>query len=311
MVTRMRRTTIRAVTVATAVVVGVQVGMVQTVVETPSAAAATVVKAPAKVVRTPAPAVTAWTPVPTAPAPAIRCGVPPAAQAAVDVATAADETSAVAVLDTTTGTLTSAGEATTQFNTASVVKVLLATELLVTGQMTGDTADTALQMITRSDDDAADALYELAGSDDVVNLVAQRYGIADLGSPPEEPGQWGESQVTAKGLAELYAALQHDPVVWPWLSAAMAATTTTAEDGSDQTFGIPSAAASWAVKQGWMVGLGPGATYSSTGYVDDGRWVVVLLSSGTAAQYGEPMTTTMTSMAKALMPDGVAPGVAC
>lgn len=303
-VTRMRRTTIRAVTVATAVAVGVQVGMVQTVIETPSAAAATAVKSPAAAVRTPAPTVTTT-------APAVRCGVQLAAQAAVDVATAAGETSAVVVLDTTTGTLTSAGQATTQFNTASVVKVLMASELLVTGQMTGDTADTALQMITRSDDDAADELYELAGGDDVVNLVAQRYGIADLGGPPEEAGQWGESQVTAKGLAELYAALQRDPVVWPWLSAAMAGTTTTAADGSDQTFGIPSAAASWAVKQGWMVGLGPGATYSSTGYVDGGRWVVVLLSSGAAEQYGEQMTDTMTSMAKALVPDGVAPGVAC
>ena len=303
-VTRMRRTTIRAVTVATAVAVGVQVGMVQTVIETPSAAAATAVKSPAAAVRTPAPTVTTT-------APAVRCGVQLAAQAAVDVATAAGETSAVVVLDTTTGTLTSAGQATTQFNTASVVKVLMASELLVTGQMTGDTADTALQMITRSDDDAADELYELAGGDDVVNLMAQRYGIADLGGPPEEAGQWGESQVTAKGLAELYAALQRDPVVWPWLSAAMAGTTTTAADGSDQTFGIPSAAASWAVKQGWMVGLGPGATYSSTGYVDGGRWVVVLLSSGAAEQYGEQMTDTMTSMAKALVPDGVAPGVAC
>ncbi len=296
-VTRMRRTTIRAVTVATAVAVGVHVGMVQTVIETPSATAATAVKSPAAAGKSPAPA--------------MRCGVQLAAQAAVDVATAAGETSAVTVLDNTTGTLTSAGQATKQFNTASVVKVLMATELLVTGQMTGDTADTALQMITRSDDDAADGLYGLSGDDDVVNLVAERYGIADLGSPPGEAGQWGESQVTAKGLAELYAALQRDPVVWPWLSAAMAGTTTTAADGSDQSFGIPSAAASWAVKQGWMVGLGPGATYSSTGYVDGGRWVVVLLSSGTAEQYGEQMTTTMTSMAKALVPDGTAPGVAC
>ncbi len=303
-VTRMRRTTIRAVTMATAMAVSVHVGMVQTVIETPSAAAATTVKSPAPSVKSPAAAV-------KSPAPGTRCGVQRAAQVAVDVATAAGETSAVAVLDTTTGTLTSAGQATMQFNTASVVKVLMATELLVTGQMTGDTADTALQMITRSDDDAADELYELAGGDDVVNLVAERYGIADLGSPPEEAGQWGESQVTAKGLAQLYAALQRDPVVWPWLSAAMAGTTTTAADGSDQSFGIPSAAASWAVKQGWMVGLGPGATYSSTGYVEDGRWVVVLLSSGTAEQYGEQMTATMTSMAKVLVPDGMAPGVAC
>ena len=305
---RARSWSVTGVVGAVAVAVGVHVGVAQASPPVPAAVAVSPVPT------TTSPVPTTSSPVPTtttAPVLATRCGVPTAARAAVSVATAAGERSAVAVLDTATGTLTTAGAATEGFNTASVVKVLLATELLLTGQMTGDTADTALTMITQSDDDAADALYGLAGGDDVVDLVAAHYGIADLGAPPADPGQWGGTQVTATGLAQLYAALPADATVWPWLSAAMAGATGTAADGTDQSFGIPSVAASWAVKQGWMVGLGPGATYNSTGYVDDDRYVVVLLSSGAAWQYGRSMASTMTAMAAALLPDGVAPGVAC
>lgn len=259
----------------------------------------------------PAPAPTATT-TPAAPVDAdARCDVAGAAQAAVGVATADGERAAVAVLDTTTGTYTAAGEADTTFSTASVVKVLIATELLLTGQMSGDTAATAREMITASDDDDADALYGLAGGDDVLPDVAAHYGITDLGSGPAEEGQWGETQVTADGLAHLYAALHADPVVWPWLSSAMAATSRTADDGTDQYFGLPAVAHSWSVKQGWMVGLGPGATYNSTGFVDADRWVVVLLTQGAADQYGQEMASVLTRAAGALLPDGTAPGTAC
>jgi hypothetical protein len=88
----------------------------------------------------------------------------------------------------------------------------------------------------------------------------------------------------------------------------MAAATRTAADGTDQYFGIPSASDDWAVKQGWMTGLGPGSTYNSTGYVDGGRYVVVLLTYGSAAQYGSAMAGTITQMARIVLPGGVPGG---
>jgi len=188
------------------------------------------------------------------------------------------------------------------------VKVFLATNLLLTGQMSGSTAATAQAMISQSDDDAADALYDIAGGDQVVVIVGQHYGIPDLGTPPADAGQWGETQVTANGLAHLYAALKNDTTVWPWLSKAMAAAPRAAADGTDQYFGIPSASGEWAVKQGWMTGLGPGSTYNSTGYVAGARYVVVLLTDGSAAQYGSAMAGTITQMARTILPGGVPGG---
>ncbi len=263
---------------------------------TPARHTGTTTAPPATPTPTPTP-----TPVPSGPD---ACIVDADLKAAVDEATGQGEQAAVAVLDTGTGTYYSAGEADTPFNTASVVKVFIATDLLLTGQMTGGTATTATTMITQSDDDAADALYGLVGGDDVVTTIGQHYGISDLGSPPADTGQWGETKITANGLAHLYAKLKDDPTVWPWLSHAMADATRDGSDGTDQFFGIPSASNDWAVKQGWMTGLGPGSTYDTTGYVQGDRYAVVILTYGSVAQYGTAMSSTITHMAQDVLPNG-------
>lgn len=260
----------------------------------------------------PAGSLSATTPLGTpAPAPAPvpagpnACAVTADLAAAVSSVSGQHEQSAAAVIDTVTGAYYSAGDADKPFNTASVVKVFVAANLLLTGQMTGETEATATTMITQSDDDDTDALYGLAGGDQVVTTVGRHYGIADLGTPPADTGQWGETKITANGLAHFYAAVKKDPLVWPWLSKAMAAATRTGDDGTDQYFGIPSASNDWAVKQGWMVGLGPGATYNSTGYVQGTRYVVVLLTSGAAGLYGHRMAAAITQMARLALPGGV------
>ena len=253
------------------------------------------------------PASTVPTPPPSTPAPS-TCAVSPGLSQAVAEARSRGEQAAIAVYDTAAGAYTSAGDADAEYSAASVTKVLIATELLLTDQMSGDTADTAYEMITASDDDDADALYGLVGGDAVITTVANHYGISNLGSPPADTGQWGETKVTADGLAHLYAKLKADPTVWPWLSTAMANTTRDGTDGTDQFFGIPSASQDWAVKQGWMTGLGPGSTYNSTGYVDADRYVVVILTYGSVDQYGQYMSDTITALAKDALPDGV-PGM--
>ncbi|MGZ4559400.1 MAG: serine hydrolase [Mycobacteriaceae bacterium] len=224
---------------------------------------------------------------------------------ALAYATGRGEQAAIAVYDTETGTYTAAGNTDELYSSASVVKVFIATDLLLTGQMTGDTASLAYKMVTASDDDAADSLYGLVGGDSVITTIADHYGITNLGSPPADTGQWGETTITADGLVHLYAKLKADPKVWPWLSVAMSNTTQVGTDGTDQYFGIPSATQDWAVKQGWMTGLGPGSTYNSTGYVENDRYAIAILTFGSANQYGSYMSNTITQTAKYTLPGGV------
>ena len=84
--------------------------------------------------------------------------------------------------------------------------------------MTGATATRAAAMITRSDNDAAWALYPKVGRDGLEPWIAAHYGVTGLGGPPTMPGIWGSTQLTAAGLVRLYAKLKADPTVWPWLS---------------------------------------------------------------------------------------------
>jgi hypothetical protein len=235
-----------------------------------------------------------------------RAAVATDVQAAAEVATAAGYRTGVAVLDLETGTYTGAGEDTATFASESVVKVLIATELLLTGKMTGSTETTAYEMITQSDDDDANALYALAGGDDVVDLVAEHYGIEDLGSPPDRAGWWGNTHLTAKGLVEFYAAVAADDTVGPWLQNAMAHATEYGSDGTYQFFGLPSATTGAAVKQGWGDDGddSPRAQFNSTGYVDDGRYAVAILTDGPAASYGSTISAVVTAQAQALMPGG-------
>ncbi|MCW2631822.1 MAG: hypothetical protein JWR88_784 [Pseudonocardia sp.] len=241
---------------------------------------------------------------PTTAAVPVTCVVSADLDSAVAYATAQGERAAIAVYDTASGRYFYAGDSDEPYSSASVVKVLIAAELLLTGQMTGSTESTASQMIISSDDDAADALYGLVGGDGVITTIAAHYGITNLGSPPADAGQWGETKITADGLVHLYAALKADPTVWPWLSQTMKSTTQLGADGTDQYFGLPSASQDWSVKQGWMTGLGPGSTYLSTGFVQDNRYAVAILTYGSTSQYGAQMSDTITQMAKDVMPAG-------
>lgn len=189
----------------------------------------------------------------------------------------------MAILDTATGECDAAGDAHARFATASVVKVMIAAELLATGQMTGTTAELAYSMITRSDDGAANVLWTRSGGVGLEPWIEQRYGLSDLGSANDIEGRWGNTHVSAAGLARLYAALKSDPAVWPWLSDAMHHMQRRARDGTDQRFGIPAVVAGAAVKQGWAGGSADDprdAVVNSTGYVRSDRYVVIVLTEG-------------------------------
>lgn len=229
-------------------------------------------------------------------------------QAAADYATSRGYRAGVAVLDTKTGTLWGASEHASMFAAESVVKVFVATRLLLDGQLTGDTADTAYRMIAQSDDGAMDALYGLAGSDQVLPWIAEHYDIPDLGEPPAQVGWWSNAKISAAGMVRFYAKVKADPVVWPWLSKAMHQATEYGSDGTYQFFGLKQADRDAAIKQGWGQDdddWSASSDFNSTGYVNSDRYAVAILVKGPPYEYNSGAPAMVSSIADKLMPGGV------
>ncbi|MDQ1742056.1 MAG: hypothetical protein QOE23_395 [Pseudonocardiales bacterium] len=232
----------------------------------------------------------------------------PGIQAAADYATSRGYRVGLAVLDTRTGKLWGASEHASLFASESVVKVFIATRLLLAGQLTGSAADTAFRMIARSDDGAADALYGYAGGDDVLPWIAAHYGIANLGTPPIRDGWWSNTHISAAGLVQFYAKVKADPVVWPWLSKAMHAATGYGSDGTYQFFGLKQADPNAAIKQGWGQDdddWSASSDFNSTGFVNGDRYAVAILLKGPSWQYRTGVPAMVSSVARRLMPGGV------
>ncbi len=211
--------------------------------------------------------------------------------------------SSIGVFDTQTGSFSGAGDYNSSYASESVMKVFIATRLLMTGQMTGWNATTAYKMITQSDDASANALYGRAGGDGVITWVKQALNLPNLGSPPLRSGWWGGTQITAAGMSAFFNAVRHRPAVWNWLGNAMHHASTYGSDGTYQFFGIPSATSGAAVKQGWG-GDDPAGqpAFNSTGLVNADRYAVVILTQG--GSYGSPIAGMVTSEARLLMPGG-------
>ena len=210
----------------------------------------------------------------------------------------------MAVLDTQTGAFYGAGAYAYTFASESVVKMLIATELLLHHQMHGTTASVAYKMITQSDDGSADRLYGLVGGDDVINRVEAHYHL-NIGYPPRLSGWWGNTHLYPRGLVYFYNAIRHDGGVWPWLSYAMHHSTTYGSDGTYQHFGIPQATSSYAIKQGWGIDddCFCHAVFNSTGFVGTGdRFAVAIMTSGPSSSYGSAISSMVSTQARLLMP---------
>jgi hypothetical protein len=108
-------------------------------------------------------------------------------------------------------------------------------------------------------------------------------------------------------MVEFYDAITQDPLVAPWLMDAMANARATAADGTKQLFGLPSAATSWRVKQGWMCCLDSKTRMLSTGFLDHDRFTAALMIEGGTSVYLSSGIATLNGMAKALMPNGSIP----
>lgn len=234
-------------------------------------------------------------------------------QAAVAYAAAHGVRSTIAVLDTSTGQYIAAGDDTALYPAASVVKVLVAAQLLATGQMTPANAALAYSMITRSDNEATDVLWPKAGGPNLMRLIESRYHLS-IGTANVVRNYWGTTRITARGMAYLYRAVMADPRVFPWLYNAMSHAQRIAKNGDMQFFGIPAAVSSgFAIKQGWCMDNCTVdrrlAVFNSTGYVEDGRYIVVMLSTGPIGWYGAhpgtgPLATILSNEARTVIPGG-------
>jgi hypothetical protein len=207
----------------------------------------------------------------------------------------------------TAGFIAHNGVADRPFPTASMVKLYMAADILHrnrAGEIRLDRADFALlqDMIRRSSDPAASALWVRYDGVRMVTDVAARYGLTGT-APPAVRGQWGEATTTARDLARFLALLP--AVAHPFDAATlqvwMRTATTEAADGFDQRFGLLAAAPPFtAVKQGWMCCVDGNRHLHSVGVV--GHRVVVLLSEVPRGVGYDEARTALTAAAAALPP---------
>jgi len=186
----------------------------------------------------------------------------------------------VLAVDTDSDEPVASYNATEPMYTASVVKLLIAIDLLHSQNWQPDdtTAARLEQMISYSDDDIANALWDEDGGNSIVTRAAALIGLTET-QPPDDPAQWGESMMSAQDVVKTYQYIQDEipAQAQDVLMTGMRNAAATAADGTQQYFGIPDGlpGTSWAIKQGWMmlmsttvldttgmVGLGPTMPYA-------------------------------------------------
>jgi hypothetical protein len=187
-------------------------------------------------------------------------------------------TLAAVVLDRVTGDRPVSIGAGRQFRSASLVKMLIAIDVLGRAPA-APTRERVARMLSASDDGIASSLWVAYGPG-IVARTAKRLGLRDTAAP-EQAGRWGETMISANDVVRVYRyVLDELPAADRALVVdALARAPRYAADGFDQFFGIPDGlGVPWAVKQGW--GNNEHAmVLHSTGLVGaDRRYVVVLLT---------------------------------
>jgi hypothetical protein len=164
------------------------------------------------------------------------------------------------------------------FHSASLVKLLIAIDVLQSGASDADRQDVA-RMLTMSDDGLASMFWVRQGGPELVTRTSAQLGLTGV-APPEEPGRWGEVVVTPRDIVSIYRYVLRMPAAERTLIVdALARAPRHAADGFDQHFGIPYGLdGHWAIKQGWGSDDSTKVLHS-TGLVGRNfRYVVVLLT---------------------------------
>ncbi|MFB9689824.1 hypothetical protein [Amycolatopsis plumensis] len=181
---------------------------------------------------------------------------------------------------------------------ASLVKLLIALEALRRGEPAGVVAE----LLSRSDDEVAGRLWTKLGGPAIVTGWAARIGLTST-RPPEDPGEWGGTVVSAADLARVYRyVLDTAPAATrQTVLRALGSAAPRSADGSDQLYGIAAAvtATGRAVNQGWSC-CDPDRLLHTSGVVGDGRFVVVVLTAQRAGTSRASAAQRVTAVSKAL-----------
>lgn len=187
-----------------------------------------------------------------------------------------------------------------QFRSASLVKLLIAIDVLERGADAEDRRQLA-QMLAVSDDDIASSYWVLGGRPDIVRRTSAALGLTGT-QPPEDPGMWGEVLVTPGDVARVYEHILDLPTPDQTLIVdALAQAPRYAADGFDQHFGIPDGLrAAWAVKQGWGNNEAAMVLHSTGIAGPNWRYVVVLLTEHPLGSGWETSARSVTAAAASL-----------
>jgi hypothetical protein len=180
-------------------------------------------------------------------------------------------TAGVAVYDRATHTFTERSNATKQFRSASVVKLLIALDELwsLGPDYALPSADQAqLNIMLRSSDDAAASdFWARNGGGAIVERMVARLHLHDT-APPAGGRGWGFTAMTADDVVQIYRyVLDYAPAgLRNQIMGNLHQSTPCGTDGYDQSFGLPSAfKGRLAVKQGWSgYGAAPADPCSSS-----------------------------------------------
>lgn len=241
--------------------------------------------------------------------PELPAGLDVRVRQATDEAADAGAAVEIAVLDRTTGQLTTNG-ADQPFPIASVVKLFIADDLLLQdsrGEAALNAADRKSldAMLRSSDDSAAQMFWNRGGGNAIIGRVADRYGLTGTIAPYD--GSWDVAQSTAGDIVRYYSKLLDGRGGLPdeqagIIMSTLAGFTSSGVDGYPQRFGIPDglSAEPVAVKQGWFCCWGGGnQVHVSSGTIGrDQRYVMAIssLQPSDAATARETITAAVRTM---------------
>jgi hypothetical protein len=209
------------------------------------------------------------------------------------------------VFDRTTGSVLASENADQPVASMSVVKLLIALDVLARDNWAAPDPGTQQQlhqMLANSDDQIANDLWTAGGGPPIVTRMASLLRLTGT-RPPDDPGEWGDTMITPQDMVTVYRYVtdQLPKNNQDLILGALSGVPKVAADGFDQYFGIPDGMpnTSWAVKQGWGTS-GSQAVMNSTGLVGPGwRYAVVVLAAAPANSYAT-LPATVTAAAGAL-----------
>ena len=171
------------------------------------------------------------------------------------------------------------------FQSASLVKLLIALDVL-TSRPADERARARLKLMLSTSDDAVASQFWAAGGGG--SIVRRMVAALQLSAAPPEPDRfWGYTSITAQDMVTIYRHIMDGlaPADRELILSSLRAAPRFAADGYDQYFGVPDGLPGlpWAIKQGWSSGRGVVAVHS-TGLVGaEDRYIVVLMTEQPAA----------------------------